>query len=300
MALALVAGMGEIGEPIFRILTRTYGSSVKCIDLKKPGVDKYWPDQEFEYLHICFPQTIKFMSAILNYVLQYNVKIVIIHSTVTPGLVSDIGSITSSYFRSFLQEYMKKGNSAKAALDEWKKVHNKIKWFYSPVRANARDGMEWGLTTYTKYIAPADDYDQEVLEKVTKHLKDAGFPVKMISEVKSLEYAKLFNLAYYATCISVFQTIERIAENEDLSLEVINEFIVSTQKESIAGGKPILRPLYYGGFIGGHCVIPAVEKLLSLHDIPLFRAIIDSNIKRERELMFKDARQVDKFGSNQK
>ena len=66
------------------------------------------------------------------------------------------------------------------------------------------------------------------------------------------------------------------------AVDVTREFIESTPEES-EGRAP--RTLLYGGFIGGHCVIPAIEKILAEHDIPMLREVLDSNIRRSLELI---------------
>jgi hypothetical protein len=271
MTLALVIGMGEVGKPLFKLLSAHYGRfEVKSRDLGPVA----WKDT-FQYLHICFPQTQNFLEAVADYVVEYSAPNVIIHSTLSPGMT----------------EYLEA-----RLLDA-----NRSSVFYSPVRANVRDGMIWGMKTYTKYLAPAKRTGMLNLEAVVQakeHLEGAGMSVKIVEDATSLEYAKLFNLAYYGVCIALFQEFERIveegaaltpacAQKGKLDYRVIRDFIGSTGEEAKKGGKDVPRPLYYGGFIGGHCIIPALEKLVAAHEIPLFEAVLESNIKRGRELLFR-------------
>ena len=200
---------------------------------------------QFSFLHICFPQNINWNEAIWKYVNSYKPKAVIIHSTLHPGSTEQL---------------------------------NKIKpiFYYSPVRGNIKDGMKWSLLQYTKYLAGPTDH------RIFQYLKDhmsKTFKIKMVQDTTSLEYAKILDLCLYGLNIAFYQELERIAEPHNYNL--IRDFIESTTSES--EGK-VPRVIYYGGFIGGHCVVPAFEKLLALHDVPLIKAALDSNIRREREL----------------
>jgi UDP-N-acetyl-D-mannosaminuronate dehydrogenase len=260
--LALVIGLGEVGKPILEMLQDAYDESkVYGRDIETPCWGKYGFKDEFEFMHICIPQTPKFLKIIADYVEQYDPQYVIIHSTLHPGTMRRIA-------RRF-----------NVVIDE-----NQPHFYYSPVRANVRDGMKWGLTTYTKYVSGAFNYSSD---DVVDHLAGSGMPTKPVYSVASLEYAKLFNLAYYGTCIAIFQAFERIVEDQELDYDEIKEFIFSTQNEAQAGGKNVPRPYYYGGHIDGHCVIPALEKIVAAYDVDLFRAVIASNVKRERELTLK-------------
>jgi len=246
----IIIGLGEVGKPLLEILQSRYEEG----DIVGRDIEDTIPEvTKCEFLHIAFPQTTQFIKNVVSYIENYKPKYVIIHSTVTPGVTRRI------HYRCWT---------------------NGTQVYYSPVRANTRDGMKWGLFVYTKFIAGCHG---SVSLTVLTHLNTAGIHAKAVTNVETLEYAKLFNLMYYGTCIAVFQEIERIVESHDLHYDTIKDFIRSTEIDS--GGK-VPRPLYYGGFIGGHCVIPAFEKLLSLHDVPLLKDVIESNIKREGELLF--------------
>lgn len=44
------------------------------------------------------------------------------------------------------------------------------------------------------------------------------------------------------------------------------------------------KPLHYPGVIGGHCLIPNTELLLSVYDSEFLRLILESNEKRKEEI----------------
>ena len=257
--LAIVIGGGEIGTPIYEMLRDAYGKEAFCRDAEKPVWESLFPGRSFTFLHICFPQTIDWTKHVLGYVEKYKPKAVIIHSTLHPGTTEQLNELCPIFY-------------------------------YSPVRGNIKDGMRWSLEHYTKYVsrlgpdrkgAPAKHENWEKLDqKVLDHLNGAGLKVKMVDDTTSLEYAKVLDLCWYGLNIAFYQELERICEPL-LDYPIIREFIESTPTES--EGK-VSRTVYYGGFIGGHCVIPAFEKLLALHDVPMIKAALESNIKREREL----------------
>jgi len=258
--LAIVLGLGEVGKPIFNLLTRAYETTqVRTYD-PLTVINPPTPGEVFDYMHICFPQTPRFFEYLKEYVILYEPKCIIIHSTLHPGTMMQLA-----------KQYHEFSIDSPAI-------------FYSPVRGNIKDGMEWGLKHYTKFFAGAFDYGPKNAAAIVLHLDQAGIPAKAVDSPKSLEYAKLFNLAYYGSCIAIFQEFERIVEAEDLNYDEIKTFIFSTEGES--GGK-VRRSFYYGGHIDGHCVIPALEKLVAAHDVDLFKDVILSNIRRERELTLK-------------
>lgn len=258
--LAVVIGLGEVGKPIYKLLNDSYGEKeIYGRDIDEPNwAHSQLPKPTFEFMHICIPQTPKFFGIVKSYVAQYEPVQVIVHSTLHPGSIKKINS----------QVY--RGDPT---------------FYYSPVRGNLRDGMEWGLKTYTKFVAPMFNYiGVHNDSRVVDHLEGAQMPTKLVRSPESLEYSKIFNLAYYGTSIAIFQEFERIIEAKNLNYDEIKDFIFSTETDS-AGLVP--RPRYYGGHIGGHCIIPALEKIIAAHDVDLFKAVIESNVKRERELTLK-------------
>lgn len=252
--LALVIGQGEVGNPLFEMLADAFGpDEVLFRDIDEPE----W-HEKFHFLHICYPQNMDWKESIVKYLTQYDPKAVIIHSTVHPGTTYDLNRSIQPIF------------------------------YYSPVRGNIKDGMRWCLEKYTKYIAGPVHAELRTLDEenpyaeVMTHMERAGFKIEYIPYAEYLEYAKILDLAWYGLNIAFYQELERIAYPHFGRYKVIKDFIESTPIES--EGK-VQRSIFYGGFIGGHCVIPAIEKILAKHDVPILKAAIESNIKREREMI---------------
>jgi len=242
--LAVVLGLGEIGRPIYEMLKEAHGDlNVYGRDIDPPT----WVYTTFKFMHVCIPQSPSLVSALDSYVKAYQPEIIIIHSTLSPGI--------STYLDSRYD----------AAV------------YYSPVRGNINDGMKWSLERYTKYVA-AWNYDESVIH----HLRKAFPKTMFVEDPTALEWAKILDLAWYGLNIGFYQEIERLSEEKNFNYSVVKEFIRTTPEES--EGKAA-RTILYGGYIGGHCVIPAIEKVLVQKEIPMLRAVIDSNIKRQEELL---------------
>ncbi len=237
------------------------------------------PEGCFKFLHVCFPQTTDFLKWMRGYVEDYDPDYVIIHSTLSPGMTN------------YLDE----------KLGEWRdqdQIEHSVRFFYSPVRGNRRDNMRRCLESYTKYVSPHFDHKYTLVDshrrslarqrkEIERHLKHAGFKVKMLlGPAKELEWAKLLDLAWYGVNIAFYQELERIVVGENMDYAPIREFIESTPIES-KGKAP--RVVFYGGHIGGHCVIQGIEKILPWYDVPMLKAVIESNIKRESEVAFNPA-----------
>lgn len=251
--LAVVIGLGEIGRPIYQMLSDAYGTE------EVRGLDLFYPDPSsgitramehtFRYMHVCFPQNLDFVQQLKDYVRKYSPNCVIIHSTLSPGMTSYLDHEFDAIV------------------------------FYSPVRGNIKDGMLWSLKKYTKYVA-GFGIDGVDITMVLQHLTGANFKVTYVEDPWALECAKIWDLAWYGLNIAFYQVMERTLDKT--TVDVTRAFIESTPVES-EGKAP--RTLLYGGFIGGHCVIPAIEKILAEHDIPMLREVLDSNIRRSLELI---------------
>lgn len=262
MTLAVVIGLGEVGRPLYNMLVNIHGANkVKGRDLDTAR----WENYTFDFMHVCFPQTVDFIKQVSGYVEDYAPKCIIIHSTLSPGMTEHLD-------------------------DLFNYPDIRLAIFYSPVRGNEKDGMMWCLQHYTKFIAPGGRTRvsfSDALDATTKHLESAGMKVEYTTFATALEYAKLLDLCWYGLNIAFYQELERILEEKHIvdplapSSNIVKKFIASTPVES--EGK-VPRHVFYGGFIGGHCVIPAIRKILALHDIPMLQAVLDSNLKREVEL----------------
>src|SRR5205807_5974780 len=89
--IVLVAGTGEVGKPLFRILSKTFdcvGVDIEPVAIHEPcGV-----------LHVCYPfQIPDFVRVTAEYICKYSPRVTIINSTVAPGTTRTIQELVGDY-----------------------------------------------------------------------------------------------------------------------------------------------------------------------------------------------------------
>lgn len=143
---------------------------------------------------------------------------------------------------------------------------------YSPVRGK-HVRMAQDLLRYVKFVAATDI---DTASDAEAHFRTAGIKTTRISQPETLEIAKLAETTYFGTLIAFAQELNRYAESLGADYFEITSFFEEIDF--------LPRTRYFPGFIGGHCVVPNIELLLSLADAPLLRAILDSNDRRAVEV----------------
>src|ERR1700691_5575265 len=102
---------------------------------------------------------------------------------------------------------------------------------------------------------------------------------RRMTEVESLELAKLAETTYFGVCIAFAQEMNRYAERVGGDYSEAIDFFEEIDF--------LPRQRYFPGFIGGHCVVPNINLLLKVDSSPLLEAVLDSNERRGAEI--KDA-----------
>lgn len=184
--IVVVVGMGEVGRPLFRILSRQYecvGVDIKPVEITRPC----------SVLHICFPfQVPDFLGTAVGYILKYQPALTIINSTLAPGTTRKV------------QEAVGERGVA-----------------YSPVRGkHAR--MESDMLRYKKFVAATRP---EVREQARQHFSQAGFNTGVFRTPELAEVGKLLETTYLGILIGWAQEVERIAARYDGRFEDVNAFI---------------------------------------------------------------------------
>ena len=88
----VVAGLGEIGEPILKLLsrrTKTLGYDVNPKLTKQKNI-KELEKTPTRFLHICIPFTEHFIKNVINLNKKFKPQGIIIHSTIQPGTTKKI------------------------------------------------------------------------------------------------------------------------------------------------------------------------------------------------------------------
>ena len=83
----IVAGLGEIGSPILKLISNKTISLGYDIDPKLMNLKKFqkYVDLNTKFLHICIPFNHNFPKNVLSLNKKFNPKIIVIHSTVSPN-----------------------------------------------------------------------------------------------------------------------------------------------------------------------------------------------------------------------
>jgi 3-hydroxyisobutyrate dehydrogenase-like beta-hydroxyacid dehydrogenase len=212
-------------------------------------VDKNPRDLKFvDVIHICFPYGESFETLVEEYIQKYDPKIAVIHSTVRVGTTSHI------------------------------REHSGIEVLHSPVLGQ-HNALEEGLLTFDKWIAPAN-------KEIKKYFKKAGMTVVCKEKSETTELAKLFSTFRYGLAIARAQEEKRICDQIDVDFEDVSIKFLEMYNEgySLIDMYDIRQPVTTPGFIGGHCVMPNIDLLLSTYPNFIFgKAIKQSNNLKENE-----------------
>ncbi|MEM3566646.1 MAG: GDP-mannose dehydrogenase [Candidatus Bathyarchaeia archaeon] len=252
----LVVGLGEVGRPLFELLKErgkfdVYGYDLDEDKMREVGQSAALPDK-FDVMHVCIPCHDKedFVKNVVGYVEHFKPKLVIIDSTVAPGTTMDV----------------------------YRRIKGACLVVHSPVRGvhKSPEHMKWELRRWTKYVGGVNGKSAEAAKK---HFEKAGFKTKVLKSCLETELAKLFETTYRAWMIVCFQEMHRISRHFGADFDDVVDFIEDTHRIRLD------RPVMFPGVIGGHCLIPNAKLLLKSCDSKLLRFILESNEKREMEII---------------
>jgi len=181
----LVVGLGEVGKPLFQLLSEHY--KVVGIDIQPPSE----PVGEVDVLHICFPFEIRdFVGEAARYIETYKPAVTVINSTVAVGTTRKVAVRTGTPV-----------------------VH-------SPVRGK-HVRMLQELSHYTKFVGSSDP---AAGEHVAAHFAGAGMKTKVLTTPEASELAKLTETTYFGLMIAWAQELERYCDQAGASYEEIIAF----------------------------------------------------------------------------
>jgi UDP-N-acetyl-D-mannosaminuronate dehydrogenase len=169
----VVAGLGEIGKPIFELASRCH---------QAVGVDVSPPAQKIDQvdvLHVCYPFAIRdFLGETARYIALYNPAMTIINSTVAVGTTRRIAQQTGAV------------------------VVN------SPVRGKHARMLD-DLLKYTKFVGAIDRASGR---QAAQHFQSMGMKTKILSCPEATELAKLTETTYFGVIIAWAQEVERYCD----------------------------------------------------------------------------------------
>ena len=224
----VVCGLGEIGAPILKIVSRVkpvVGYDINPKLMAEKRFEKY-KKLETTFLHICIPNTDNFVKNIISLSKKFNPKAIIIHSTISPGTTAKLQARFS------------------------------IPVIYSATRG-VHKRMLHDLKRYTKFYAIESNAPRkELASEYAKLMKKAGVRTKQMSSPMTLEIAKIVvDTSYYGWLITYAQLSNMIAIKYNVNYDEMWSFADDIHK--FLGNRPKMFP----GFIGGHCVIPNLDLL---------------------------------------
>lgn len=184
--LVIVAGLGEVGNPLLQILSRTY--SCAGIDVEPVQIE-----DGCSVLHVCYPFQIEgFIRTTVEYIRRFRPELTIIHATVPPGTTREIQAAI--------------GESLVA---------------YSPVRGKHAN-MQAEMLHYRKFVAAVKPAAKEA---AVDHLNRAGFLTTTVGSPDIAELAKLLETTYLGVLIAWTQEMERLAMHYGGTFSEVNRFI---------------------------------------------------------------------------
>jgi UDP-N-acetyl-D-mannosaminuronate dehydrogenase len=222
----VVVGLGEVGKPLFELLSRHYDTV--GVDISPAGLT-----DGVDVLHVCYPFEIKdFISETARYIELYKPALTVINSTVGIGTTRAVGDRTGAA------------------------VVN------SPVRGKHVRMLE-ELRHYTKFVGAADP---DAGEQAAKHFQSAGLKTKVLSSPEASELAKLTETTYFGLMIAWAQEIERYCDqtgadyNEVISFyEEIKFFPLVKYFPGVIGGHCVMPNIKILSQFNRSLILEAIE-----------------------------------------
>ena len=220
----VVAGIGEIGKPILKLLSKqniTVGFDLKP-DLMNQRIFEKYKNLKTSFLHIAIPATSRFSKNVLKLSKKFQPECIVIHSTIKPGTTAELQAKLS------------------------------IPVIYSATRG-VHKRMIYDLKRYTKFFAISKNTPRGkwASSRFVKLMKSCGIKTKKMSKPETLELAKIIcDTSYLGWLVNYAQLSNKIAIEYGIDYNEMWSF--SDEIHKLLGN----RPKMYPGYIGGHCVIP--------------------------------------------
>jgi len=243
----IVAGLGEIGLPILKLITKN--ENVVGYDLNKKLMDEK-KFMKFEcvqtrFLHITIPVNKNFNSNVIHLYKKFQPECIVIHSTISPGTT----------------EVIQKKLNIPLIFSATRGVHKRM----------IRD-----LQRYTKFFAISKNAPKKdwAVYQYRKTMKKCGIKTHQMSKPETLELAKILcDTSYLGWLINYAQLTNTIALEHNVDYDEMWKF--SDEIHEILGNRPKMFP----GFIGGHCVIPNLD-LIQNQTLELIKTINKKYLKK--------------------
>jgi len=223
----VVAGLGEIGRPIFQLISKgtpSLGNDINPKLVPKKNYIKY-ESLQTRFLHVCIPFTEKFVSKVILLYKKFSPQGIVLHSTISPGTTKKIQAQLT------------------------------IPVIYSATRG-VHKRMLLDLKRYTKFYAIEPDAPKArwAYSTFEKLMRKCGVKTKKMSNPITLELAKIIvDTSYYGWLINYAQLSNMIAIKHKVDYDEMWSY--ADEIHQFLGNRPKMFP----GLIGGHCVLPNLD-----------------------------------------
>ena len=223
----VVVGLGEIGNPILKLLSKK--NIVVGFDLNRDLMNeiKFEKYKNFKtsFLHIAIPGTDNLIGNVLKLYKKFQPECIVIHSTIKPETTEKLQRKLS------------------------------IPVIYSATRG-VHKRMIYDLKRYTKFFVISANAPRSkwASSRYVKVMKDCGIKTKKMSNPETLELAKIIcDTSYLGWLVNYAQLSNMIAIEYGVDYDEMWDF--SHEIHKFLGNRPKMFP----GIIGGHCVIPNLD-----------------------------------------
>ena len=221
----MVIGLGEIGLPIYKIISKHF--PVEGIDIN-PILNKEkssLKNHDVAFIHFCIPFSKNFFNIIKKYEKKIQPEAIVIHSTISPKTT----------------EKLQKMIKSPVIYSATRGVHKRM---ISDLKRYTKFYSVYNSATKSKYVSKM--YEQR--------MKKCGIKTKKLSNPLTLELAKIVvDTSYYGWLINYAQISKIISDKYAVDYDEMWSF--SDEIHKFLKNRPKMFP----GFIGGHCVIPNLE-----------------------------------------
>ena len=243
----IVAGLGEIGNPILKLVSNATIAVGYDINSKLSDVTRLKKYQHLQtrFVHVCIPYNEKFIDNVESLFEQFDPKSIVIHSTISPNTTKN------------LQEKLP------------------IPVIYSATRG-VHKRMLHDLRRYTKFYAvePNTSEAKTISAEYSKLMRKCGLKTKKMTNPVTLELAKIIcDTSYLGWLINYAQISNMIAIQHGVNYDEM--WMFSDEIHKFLGNRPKMFP----GYIGGHCVIPNLD-LMHNQTLDLIRKMNDTYAKK--------------------
>jgi UDP-N-acetyl-D-mannosaminuronate dehydrogenase len=180
----VVAGLGEVGKPLFDLVSKHYDAI--GVDISPVG-----RIEQVDVFHVCYPFEMRdFIGETARYIDRFRPALTIVNSTVAIGTTRAIAEGTGAA------------------------VVN------SPIRGKHARMLE-ELSIYTKFVGAIDP---AAAEQAARHFESVGLKTKILSSPEATELAKLTETTYFGLMIAWAQEVERYCDQSGQIYDEIISF----------------------------------------------------------------------------